>query len=106
MSLKRASLIGFIIFMAVFSIHASGFSQPKGDKVFSFPGVIENVIEDPRSIVVSEIGILISPDAKITDEKGTVLKFSGLKRGDRVLIDCHQKENRLLATKIVLKGRK
>ncbi len=80
-----------------------GFSQVKIGDTISFPGVIESIQKDFKFIVINEVRIFISPDTKIVDENGNILKIKELKSRLNVTIEAIRNPNGLFAKKIVVK---
>lgn len=104
MNLKNVFLIGFVVvFTLTLLVFNLGFSQVKIGETISFSGIIESIQEDFKFIVINEVRIFISPDTKIVDEKGDILKIDELKSRLNVTIEAVRNPNGLFAKKIILK---
>ena len=107
MKLKRSFFIEFIILLTAFLLINPGFSQMKKQDMISFTGVIENISEDSKFVVVNEVKIFISSSGtRINDEKGNILKISDLKPKLHVGIEALRSPNGIVAKKIVIKTSK
>ena len=103
MNLKKIFLIEFAIFILTFLVFNLGFSQVKMGETTSFPGVIESIPADFKFIVVNEVRIYISPDTKIVNESGNILKIEELKPRFNVIIEAVRSKDGFYAKKIVVK---
>lgn len=103
MNLKKIFLIEFPIFILTFLVFNLGFSQVKMGKTTSFPGVIESIPADFKFIVINEVRIYISPDTKIVNESGNILKIEELKPRFNVTIEAVRSKDGFYAKKIVVK---
>jgi hypothetical protein len=102
-NLKKIFLIEFAIFILTFLVFNLGFSQVKMGETTSFPGVIESIPADFKFIVVNEVRIYISPDTKIVNENGNILKIEELKPRFNVTIEGVRSKDGFYAKKIVVK---
>jgi hypothetical protein len=103
MNSKKIFLIKVAIFILTFPVFNLGFTQVKIGETISFPGVIEKIQEDFKFIVINEVRIFISPDTKIVDEKGKILKINELKLRLNVIIEALRSTEGFFAKKIVVK---
>ena len=103
MNFKKIFLIEFAIFILTFLVFNLGFSQVKIGEATSFPGVIESIPADFKFIVVNEVRIYISPDTKIVNENGNILKIEELKPRFNVTIEAVRSKDGFYAKKIVVK---
>ena len=103
MNFKKIFLIEFAIFILTFLVFNLGFSQVKMGETTSFPGVIESIPADFKFIVVNEVRIYISPDTKIVNENGNILKIEELKPRFNVTIEAVRSKDGFYAKKIVVK---
>ena len=103
MNLKKIFLIEFAIFILTFLVFNLGFSEVKMGETTSFPGVIESIPADFKFIVVNEVRIYISPDTKIVNENGNILKIEELKPRFNVTIEAVRSKDGFYAKKIVVK---
>jgi hypothetical protein len=104
MNLRRDLLAYSIILIMLLMILTPSFSQVKKDEIISFSGTIKNISKDLKSIVITnDVNILISPNTKIMDEKGNVLKAGDLKAGLYVAAEAVQDAGGFVARKIIIK---
>ena len=103
MKLLKIILIQFAIFILTLLVFSPGLTQVKIGEMISFSGVIEGIPEDFKFIVINEVRIYISPDTKIVDENGNILKINELKSRLNVTIEAVRNSNGFFAKKIVLK---
>ena len=104
MNLIRVFLIHSTIFIVILLIFNLGFSQVKIGETISFPGVIESIQKDFKFIVINEVRIFVSPDTKIVDENGNILKINELRSRLNVTIEAVRHPNGFLEKKIDLKS--
>ena len=71
--------------------------------VETISGVVENINQDSKSVVVNKAQILISSQTKIVDEKGNTLKMEDLNPSLSVAIEGFRNPNGFAATKIIVK---
>jgi hypothetical protein len=102
-NLRKIFLIEFAIFILTFLVLNLAFSQVKMGEITSFPGVIESIPADFRFIVINEVRIYISPDTKIVNETGNILKIEELKPRFHVTIEAVRSKDGFYAKKIVVK---
>jgi hypothetical protein len=102
MKLKRALSIDLASFVITLLFLSQSFSQGRIGEIISFPGVIQSVQEDFKFIVINEVRIFISPDTKIVDESGKILKRDELKSRLHVDIEAVRNPNGFFAKKIAL----
>lgn len=106
MKLRKTLWIEYLIFTITLLFLSPSFSQVKVGETISFPGVIESIEENFKFIVINEVRIFISPDTKIVDEEGDILKIEQLKPRLNVTIEAVRNPNGFFAKKIVLKKKK
>lgn len=103
MNSQKVFLVLTMLLIFFLLIPSPSFSQIKKDEVISFSGTIKSVSKDLKSIVITnDVNILISPNTKITDEKGNVLKAGNLKAGLYVVAETVQDAGGFLARKIMI----
>jgi hypothetical protein len=102
MKLQRILLLKLVIVILTLFIFHPGFSQVKSEKTLSFSGTIDSIPEDPQFIVVNERRVYLSPNTKIVNAKGTILKKNDLKRGLTVTVEGVQKTEDIFARKITV----
>ena len=100
MKFKNAFTIT-ILLLATFLVIQPGFSQVKEERTVSFSGFISTVPKDLKYMGVNETKVFLS-DAKIADDKGTVLKASDLKARLYVTVEGIQNPNGIFAKKITV----
>jgi hypothetical protein len=100
MKFKKVFTIS-IFLLAMFWVIQPGFSQVKEERKVSFSGYIETIPKDLKYIVVNEARVFIS-DAKIVDERGTVLKVDDLKPKVYVTVEGVQNPKGIFAKKITV----
>jgi hypothetical protein len=103
MKLIKALWHGYLIFTMTLLFLNPGFSQVKIGEATSFPGVIESIPADFKFIVINEVRIYISPDTKIVNESGNILKIEELKPRFNVTIEAVRSKDGFYAKKIVVK---
>ncbi len=81
MNLKRGfpTILAFLLILS--PIFSAGLAEVMRTGAVSFSGIIENVHEDFRFIVVNEMKVFISPSTQIVDEYRNVLAARDLRRG-------------------------
>jgi hypothetical protein len=102
MKLQRILLLKLVIIILTLFIFHPGFSQVKSEKTLSFSGTIDSIPKDPKFIVVNEWRVYVSPNTKIVNAKGTILKKEDLKRGLTVTVEGVQKPEGIFARKITV----
>jgi hypothetical protein len=100
MKFKKAFTIS-ILLMATFWVIQPGFSQVKEERAVSLSGLITTVPKDLKYIGVEEAKVFLS-DAKIVDDKGTVLRLSDLKPKLYVNVEGIKNQNGIFAKKITV----
>jgi len=100
MNVQKFPFTKSIIFMLSLLVFLSGFQVKK---VETISGVIENSDKDSRFIVVDKAKIFVSPDTKIVDEKGKILKTEDLNPNLSVEVEGIQNPGGFAATKILVK---
>jgi hypothetical protein len=79
------------------------FSQVKKEERSSISGIVESIPEDFRFVVVKDTRVFITPNTKIVDEEGNILKAKDLQPKLYVKIEVLRRSNSLFANKIVVK---
>jgi hypothetical protein len=102
MRLQRILLLKLIVVIVTLFILHPGFSQVKREEMISFSGTIDSIPKDPKFIVVNERRVYLSPNTKIANAKGSILKKNDLKRGFGVTIEGVQKPEGIFAEKITV----
>jgi hypothetical protein len=92
----------FFILLSIFIIYELSFAQMKSRETFFFSGTISSIAKDYKSFVANKRTVLISPNTRIFDQNGNILKIDDLKINLYVAIDAIYDPNGLLATKIVI----
>jgi hypothetical protein len=86
MDLKKLFVVKLLVLMLTLSLIGPAFSQGSG-KPRPYTGVIEWVSKDFKYIGIDERKILITPETKVVDAEGKMLKTSDLKPGRTVVIE-------------------
>ena len=81
----------------------SGYSQVQLGESVSFHGVIEQVAEDFRFVVINEIRVGLSSSTKLSDEGGREVKVVDLRPKMRIELEVVRSPNGFLARRIVVK---
>jgi hypothetical protein len=76
-----------ILLLAVVLLSVPGFTQDKGEKVITFPGLIQAVPKDSTFIVINEAKVVVS-GAKIVSDTGSTLSVSDLKPNLYVTVEA------------------
>jgi hypothetical protein len=79
------------------------FSQVKKEERSSISGIVDSIPEDFKFVVVKDTRVFITPNTKIVDEEGNILKANDLQPKLYVKIEALRKANSLFANKIVVK---
>jgi len=101
MKSERASCIKSILFMLTLMIFLPGIQGIRHEAT-SYSGVIQNIDNDFKFIVVNGAKILISGDTRIVDEKGNTLKIDDLKPKLSAIIEGVRSPEGFWAKKIVI----
>ncbi len=91
------------ILILFFIVVNSSFGQAKKEKMVYFSGIIKTISKDYKSIVVNQVNILIFPNTKIVNEKGTILKINDLRPELFVAIEGSKNPDGFVAKQIVVK---
>ena len=102
MSLQKILLMNMVALGVILGILSSGFSEVKRGEIISFPGTIEQVAPDFKFIVVNEAKIVITPQTKIADGRGTVATINELKAKRFVRIEALRRQDGFVARTILL----
>jgi hypothetical protein len=102
MKVQRIFLLKLVVVILTLVIFHPGFSQVKSERTISFSGTIDSIPKDPKFVVVNEWRVYLSPNTKIVNAKGTILKKNDLKRGLGVTIEGVQKPEGIYAQKITV----
>jgi hypothetical protein len=102
MRLQRIFLLKLVVVILTLVIFHPGFSQVRSERSISFSGAIDSIPKDPKFIVVNEWRVYLSPNTKIANAKGSILKRNDLKRGLGVTIEGVQKPEGIFAEKITV----
>ena len=97
------TLVGTLLLSPIFSTSLAEVKRAGG---ISFSGVIENVHEDLRFIVINEARVFISSSTQIMDEYKNVLTAKDLKPRLYVSVEASRSQNGFLAKKIIVNKRK
>lgn len=99
-------LLEAIAVLIVLNLVTPGFAQVAKREVTSFPGVIDQVSEEAKYIVVNETMFSLLPGTKVADEWGTPLRISDLRRGLRVTLGVVKQSSGYGVREIVVKQKK
>jgi len=99
---KRIGIIATVLTLTVLFLQLSH-AQVTKEQTLIFPGVIEQVTADSKSVIVNEARISLSSNTQIVDENGNPLTLYDLKRGSPVTLEVVRHASGFLARKIVLK---
>jgi hypothetical protein len=102
MDAKRAGMSLVLMIALVSWVSGPGWSQVGKERDFSFAGVIEQVDDHLRFIVVNEAKIFISGETAIVNDRGTVLKASDLKRRFSISLEGVRRPEGFFAKRIVV----
>ena len=100
MKFKKPLMISILLLVTFWMIQP-GFSQVKVERTVSLSGFITTVPKDLKYIGVNEMKVILS-DAKIVDDRGTVLKSSDLKPRIYVTVEGIQNPDGIFAKKITV----
>lgn len=103
MNLQKGFSTTLVVLIITFLIFNPCFSQVKKEERSSISGIIESIPEDFKFIIVKDTKVFITPNTKIVDEEGNLLKANDLKQKIYVKIEALRKSNSLFANKIVVK---
>ena len=102
MNLRKGFSTTVVVFIITFLIFNPSFSQVKKEERSSISGIIESIPEDFKFIIVKDTKVFITPNTKIVDKEGNLLKANDLKPKFYVKIEALRKSNSLFANKIVV----
>jgi len=99
--LKKVFLITLVGMLLLTSIFSASLAE-----AISFSGMIENVHEDLRFIVINEVKVFISSSTQIMDEYKNVLTARDLKPRLYVTVEASRSQSGFFAKRIIVKKRK
>jgi hypothetical protein len=102
MSLRKCLFMNMVVLAVILGILSTGFSEVKRGEIISFPGTIEQVAPDFKFIVVNEAKIVITPQTKIADGRGSVATINELKAKRFVRIEALRRQDGFIAQTILL----
>jgi hypothetical protein len=91
-----------VVLAVILGILSTGFSEVKRGEIISFPGTIEQVAPDFKFIVVNEAKIVVTPQTKIADGRGSVATINELKAKRFVRIEALRRQDGFIAQTILL----
>jgi hypothetical protein len=103
MNLRKGFSTTLVVLIITFLMFNPSFSQVKKEERSSISGIIESIPEDFKFVVVKDMRVFITPNTKIVDEEGNILKANDLQPKLYVKIEVLRKSNSLFANKIVVK---